>query len=350
METELEIKDLNVEFNSLGETKQVLHDISIRVCRNRKIGIIGESGSGKTQTVLSILGLIEGKPGVVSGNIQFKNRSILNSNELNCKDWKEFYENRTQQIRGHEASIIFQDAKASLIPYQTIEEQAIETWKALNGNDAVSTIVEKAALLLKEMKLSDTERVLKSYPNQLSGGECQRAYIMLALLGSPSLLIADEPTSSLDRKNADILLKMINNLCDLKDISLILISHDLRDVIENTDYVYVFFNGNVIEEFSIESYSSDNGSTTPSHPYSKFLLSMADGRLIKQLKNDPKSVPLFENGAKNNFEDKSTGCPYYNYCELRKSQSEEKQRKCMIEKPRLRTYLNENKSACWYDK
>jgi len=343
MSTKIEIKDLNVGFHSDGQTKQVLHQVSLIVPENKKIGIIGESGSGKTQTVLSILGLISGEPGVISGKIKYRDNFILDTSANSKKQWKRIYGEKTQLLRGHEISIIFQDAKASLIPYRTIEEQAIETWKDLNGNQSRLEIIENARSLLEEMNLSDPERVLRSYPNQLSGGESQRAYIMLALLGSPSLLIADEPTSSLDRENADNLLNIIKKLCSDKKISLLLISHDLRDVIEHTDQIYVLFDGHVLEQFSPKN-------RTPTHPYTKFLMSMVDGELIKELKADPDSDNSVTNLVQNGNMNEKYACPYYKFCSLSRTLSTKEQQKCKNEKPSLEMFSDNNKSACWHDK
>lgn len=330
----LTIKDLKITYKSNGSLTDVLHKISLQVKPGEAVGIVGESGSGKSQTALSVMQLIEGKPGITGGSIQFNGQTLTG-----------LPESEMEKVRGHEIGIIFQDAKASLIPYQTIKEQVLDTHKSLANGRSKQQMLDEAARLLERMNFRNPKRVLGSYPNQLSGGECQRAYIMLALLGEPKLMIADEPTSSLDPVTSFKLIDLLTEICSEKEIALILISHDLAEIVRATDYVYVFFNGHIVEEFPSEWVQ--NNLHEPLHPYSRFLFSMFKGEAFASLKqNKPGNVPIdLPREAKNGTI--TCGCIYKERCSLKKELTEGLQDKCENENPRLQPGREQGKVACW---
>lgn len=344
----LNVENLNVGYDKESGYNEIINNVSIQIRENSRVGIIGESGSGKTQIVHSILGLLNGTPGIKSGHIEFQGKQLLNSNEADEKTWRRHYANHCSKIRGNDISIIFQDARASLIPYQTIEEQIIETWGFLDLKGGKQRAIEKASLTLQILNLNGINRVLKSYPNQLSGGECQRVYIMLALLGDPDLLIADEPTSSLDDANAIKLLDHLNEICISKGISLLLISHEIDDVIRYTDTIYVLYDGHIVEAFDTSHKKSLGQEKYPFHPYTKTLLQLADEKLDYFSIEDPVTSIILDNDDGGILEKEKVGCPYYNQCGLRKSLSKDSQNKCLTKKPTLRRISTKNKAACWY--
>ena len=328
----LTIEDLRISYNGRKETVEVLHGVSLNLEQGQAIGIVGESGSGKSQTALSVMQLIEGKPGIVSGSVRFRDKDLTTFGRSELKD-----------VRGHELAIIFQDAKASLIPYLTIREQALDTYKSLAEGRTKGELIDFALELLTEMNFSDPKRVLESYPNQLSGGECQRAYVMLTLLGNPSVLVADEPTSSLDPVTSAQIIELIKKICKKLDISLILISHDLAEIARVTDYVYVFYNGYIVEEFPT-AWVRDN-LREPRHPYSRFLFSMFKGDAFRELRNgnlhENREISTVTNSGELH------GCVYSERCTLRQNLPEELQHKCETEHPDLEPGEGNGKVACW---
>ena len=249
------------------------------------------------------------------------------------------------EVRGREISIIYQDAKASLIPYMTIEDHAIETWKKLNRETPYNR--DKIETLLEELHFDDPLRVLKSYPNQLSGGECQRAYIMLALLGSPELIIADEPTSSLDPYTASKFTDLLIEISGKFNVSLILISHSLAEVMKVTEHIYVMYKGFVIEELEV---SALRNGEPPKHPYAKYLFSMATGDAFEKLRdgdNDIVGKPAKSRSGLKNTEHK--GCIYWKGCALKNQLNGELQTKCNTVNPEIGSI--KSKVACWaYEK
>ena len=328
----LDIKNLKIAYNGRGKAQQVLHGISLKVEAGHSVGIVGESGSGKSQTALSVLRLLEGKPGIIGGEINFNGLNLASLSESDM-----------QKIRGHKISIIFQDAKAALIPYMAIKEQVLDTYKSLGGGRTKKQIVEEASGLLKEMNFSDPGKVLSSYPGQLSGGECQRAYIMLSLLGHPQLLIADEPTSSLDPVTSYKLVDLLKDICDKRNIAFVLISHDLAEIVRVTDFVYVFFNGRVVEEFPT---SWIHNNTEPVHPYSRFLFSMYKGEAFAALKNG-KQISGITEAENSTDEDSQAGCIYAHRCAWKNELPDAVIEKCETVHPNLQNYRKPGRVACW---
>ncbi len=351
MSTILEINNLYLGFNNSQSYIPAIRGIKVTLKKGEKVGVIGESGSGKSQTFLSTLGLLENNPGVTAGEIIFDQVNILenipkykkaNSGipEKANKKWIRSYTNRAKRLRGKNISIIFQDAKSSLIPYKKIIDQAWDTWKKHNIANNYE-FQNTATSLLADMGINDNGKILDSYPNQLSGGEAQRAYIMLALLGNPEVLIADEPTSSLDpyssRKIIDLLVKIV----DQKGLSLIFISHRLDQILSSVNKIYVFLNGLVIEELEV----SDINDISPLHPYTIFLFKMANGNYFRKLRNDICASSI-EHIERNNY-----GCPYSNVCELKKDLDNDLQSKCNDTLPKQRLIAPGQKVACWaYEK
>lgn len=345
----LHVDNLSLSLSS-GEysPKYIVEGLSFSLEANRKLGILGESGSGKTQTVLSICGLLRPEIRISSGTINFKDKSIMRLNKQKATSQiLENYEKVTHDIRGKEISVIFQDARATLVPYQTIYQQAWETWQATSAEGLKSDKQKFGASvfnLLQELGFSDADSILNKYPVQLSGGQAQRAYIMLALIGDPDLLIADEPTSSLDPFTSSQIIELIRKLCEQKSISLIIISHDLAEIVSVTDNIMVMYSGFVVEKLNTR-YLKNGGK--PLHPYTRFLFSMATGDAFKQLRNHQQSPGTEKQDSFQEHGKQVIGCPYKYRCELKDKLSGEMQQKCERVMPELKPGNENDYVACW---
>jgi peptide/nickel transport system ATP-binding protein len=255
----LEIKDLYVHFDVYGGTLKVLDGVNFVVHGGQKVGLVGETGCGKTTTMKSILRILPVPPArIPGGEICFKGQDILKmrGNEL-------------QLVRGKAISMIFQDPTAALNPVFTVGQQ-LEAVVKHSAEQKLSTtaIRQQAVVSLKEVALPDPERLLDSYPIQLSGGMRQRVCIGMALVGSRELLIADEPGTSLDVTIQDQILRLLRTLVEEKNTSVILITHTLGVVRETTDRVYVMYAGNMVEMAA-----TDELFAKPLHPYTQGLMS-----------------------------------------------------------------------------
>lgn len=256
----LEIKNLQVHFAVYGGRLKVLDGINLAVYSGEKVGLVGETGCGKTTTMKAILRVLPMPPAKIpSGEIFFKGRDILkmSANELH-------------QVRGRGISMIFQDPTAALNPVFSVGQQleAVIGFAAIKGHKkSRKEIHQQAVASLLEVSLADPERLLRSYPIQLSGGMRQRVCIGMALATSPELLIADEPGTSLDVTIQDQVLRLLRTLVEDKDTSVILITHTLGIVRELTDRVYVMYAGNVVEVATTQKLFAQ-----PLHPYTQGLI------------------------------------------------------------------------------
>ncbi|MFB0546694.1 MAG: ABC transporter ATP-binding protein [Anaerolineae bacterium] len=254
----LEIKDLYVHFDVYGGTLKVLDGVNFTVHSGEKVGLVGETGCGKTTTMKAILRILPMPPArIPGGEIYFKGQDILKMglNELRL-------------VRGKGISMIFQDPTAALNPVFTIGQQLGAAVKySVEKQLSKKAIRQQAIASLKEVALPDPERMLDSYPIQLSGGMRQRICIAMALVVSRELLIADEPGTSLDVTIQDQILRLLHRLVAEKNVSVILITHTLGVVRETTDRVYVMYAGNMVEVAATEELFSH-----PLHPYTHGLM------------------------------------------------------------------------------
>jgi peptide/nickel transport system ATP-binding protein len=233
----------------------LLKDVSFSLNQGEILGILGESGSGKSLTSLAILGLLPSGLEVESGAIYYKGKNLLS---LSPKEWED--------IRGKEISIILQDPLTSLNPVLTIGEQIIEVLEAHLGMDKRSAW-DRAIELLSEVGIPEPELRMKSYPHQLSGGMRQRAMIAIALACDPTVLIADEPTTALDPTLQLQVLELLKELNQKRGLSIIFITHDLGVMRYIADRIVVYYKGEVIETGETEKVFSK-----PTHPYTLSLL------------------------------------------------------------------------------
>ncbi len=256
----LDIQDLSVHFKIYGGLLRVLDGVNFHVQRGEKVGLVGETGCGKTTTKKAILRILPTPPArIAGGQIRFKGLDLLRmKNE------------QIRKVRGRGISMIFQDPTAALNPVFTIGQQllpVIESSLSKEAKPSRAELRQRAIAPLKEVALADPERMLRSYPVQLSGGMRQRVCIGMALSTNPELLIADEPGTSLDVTIQDQVLRLLHDLVEKKRTSVILITHTLGIVREMADRVYVMYAGDMVEVAPTRKLFSN-----PLHPYTQGLM------------------------------------------------------------------------------
>ena len=250
----LNVKDLITRFYTYRGVVKALEGVNLTVGRREIVGLVGETGSGKTVTALSILRLIDPPGEIVDGEVTFDGRDLLKLSDEEMR-----------RVRGKEISIIFQEPTLALNPVLTVGfqlQEAIET-QNIPKEEAIKLAID----LLERVGLPDPERMFKSYPHELSGGMAQRAIIAMALAMKPKLLIADEPTSSLDVTIQAQILELIKKPVEDIGVSVLYITHDLGVAAEICDKIAVMYTGNIVEFGDIFSIFEE-----PLHPYTKGLL------------------------------------------------------------------------------
>lgn len=256
----LEIKDLHVGFGIYGGSLKVLDGVNFTVSKGEKVGLVGETGCGKTTTMKSVMRILPIPPGrITKGEIFYKGKDLL---RVNLR--------KVRGVKGRGISMIFQDPTAALNPVFTIGRQLMDVVKYSKGqgeDQSGDKIRDRAINALKDVAMPDPERILENYPIQLSGGMRQRICIAMALVTGSELLIADEPTTSLDVTIQDQVLRLLGNLVEEKGNSTILITHSLGIVREWTDRVYVMYAGSMVEAARTKELFSN-----PLHPYTQGLM------------------------------------------------------------------------------
>ena len=255
-DTILEVRDLELWFkNDYGQVK-ILNKVSFDIKRGETLGIVGESGCGKSMTSLCIMQLLNCPPAVIKGSIKLNGRELLT-----LKD------KQMQEVRGNQISMIFQEPMTSLNPVFTIGNQLAETFVRHQGMK-MKEAEKKAVELLKMVNIPEPEQRVKEYPYQLSGGMRQRVMIAMALACRPELLIADEPTTALDVTIQAQILDLMRNLQKEMGTAISFITHDLGVVSEMCDRVIVLYCGEMMEEALIDDIFEN-----PKHPYTSGLMS-----------------------------------------------------------------------------
>lgn len=258
----LEVKNLSVTFNTVKGEIRAVNNISFTVYKGETLGIVGESGSGKSVTSLAILRLIqEGIGKITSGEIIFNSPTIGRVNLLELSE-----DQMRRDIRGNDIAMIFQEPMTSLNPVFTCGEQVVETI-LLHQQVSREEAKKRAIDLFEKVRLPDPERIFRAYPHEISGGQKQRVMIAMALSCQPVLLIADEPTTALDVTVQAEVLKLIQDISNDLEMSVIFITHDLGVIAEIADRVLVMYRGNILEENDTWELFYN-----PQHPYTKGLL------------------------------------------------------------------------------
>ncbi len=281
MKTLLDIKDLNVYFRSLLQTKHILKDVSLEVNQNEILAIVGESGSGKSVTVNTIMGLL-GSTAKEAGSIKFYNKE----NPEEYTDILSLTRNEAQKIRGSEISMIFQDPLTSLNPLFKIGNQIAEAI-VIHQNMTYQAAINEAKSLLDLVRVPGGQKIIHYYPYQLSGGMRQRIMIAMALACRPKLLIADEPTTALDVTIQAQILALIKDLQKQLNMGVIFITHDMSVVAEIADRVSVMYKGEIVETGTVKELF-----LTPQHRYTQALLKAVPDLGSMHGRDIPHSFPV----------------------------------------------------------
>jgi peptide/nickel transport system ATP-binding protein len=314
----LEVRDLHTQFNTLDGVVRAVDGVSFDLARGETLGIVGESGCGKSVTALSILRLIPPETGrIAAGSIRFEGEELTTLSEEAMK-----------RLRGHRISMIFQEPMTSLNPVLTVGTQIAENVTRHMGVSKKAAR-ERACEMLDLVRIADARRRLDEYPHQLSGGMRQRVMIAMALSCDPQVLIADEPTTALD---VTIQAQILDLMLDLKEktgTAIVLITHDLGVVAETTQRVVVMYAGRKVEEAPVEALF-DN----PLHPYTRGLMA-AIPRLdtdATRLQEIPGMVPLLTRPI--------VGCAFAARCPLATD-------RCRTETPPMVDVGGGHTALCW---
>ncbi|MBO4707460.1 MAG: ABC transporter ATP-binding protein [Elusimicrobiaceae bacterium] len=286
----LEVKNLTVSIrNKNGKVYPIVRNLSYKLQEGQTLAIVGESGCGKTMQAMAIMGLLPTNISVTQGQILLQGKDIL---KLPTKE--------RHEINGKEIALVFQDALTALNPVITIRQHLFEIFKA-KTNLTLNETENKIKELLQQVDLP--QNILSSYPHQISGGQRQRVMLALALALNPKLLIADEPTTALDERTQEQILKLIKKLQKTYKMAVIFITHDLLLAKEIADRIFVLYYGTKIEESSSKELFSN-----PLHPYTY--------GLFKSIitKDTPKGVPLFEIYGSVKKGGRFYGCPFKDRC------------------------------------
>ncbi len=251
----LEVNNLQTHFPTRAGLVRAVDGVSFYIDKGELLGLVGESGCGKSVTALSIMRLIAPPGKIVGGEISFDGRNLLKLSDSEMR-----------AIRGDDIAMIFQDPMTSLNPVFTVGEQIAEALR-LHRKLSRKAAREGAIEAMREVSIPDPARRIKDYPHQLSGGMRQRVMIAMALACDPKLLIADEPTTALDVTIQAQILELLNELRKNRELAVLLITHDLGVVAEVADRVAVMYTGRIVEESPVEELFA-----RPRHPYTEGLL------------------------------------------------------------------------------
>jgi peptide/nickel transport system ATP-binding protein len=316
----LEVRGLGVEFQTRGGTAHVLEDIQLHIQRGETLGLVGESGCGKSITALALMRLIPQPPGrITSGQILFDGQDLLQLPEAQMR-----------RVRGNRISMIFQEPMTSLNPAYSVGDQITESVRlhqGLNAKDGLARAVE----MLEAVGIPDALRRVHEYPHQFSGGMRQRVMIAMALACQPDLLIADEPTTALDVTVQAQIFDLIRDLRERSGTAVLLITHDMGAVAEMTDRVAVMYAGRMVEEGPTDVVLSN-----PCHPYTQGLIACAPGRSPqshgKPLQEIPGTVP--------SLLERKGGCTFADRCS-------EAQPRCRTSLPPSTWVQSGHRVMCW---
>ena len=312
----LDVEGLSTAFKTDVGNIRAVDNVSFTLEKGKVLGIVGESGCGKTVTSLSILKLLPNNALIENGTVLFNGDNLI-----------DFSQDKMRLIRGNKIALIPQDPLTSLNPVYTIGDQICEVIM-LHQNVPKSLADKRAIEALKQVKIPDPERILTNYPHELSGGMRQRVIIAMALSCKPNLLIADEPTTALDVTVQAQILDLVRGIQKEAGMSLMLITHDLGVVAEMCHDVVVMYAGKIVEYADVNSIYED-----PMHPYTQGLLKSlpsVDKERLDQIEGQPPSIMRLPKGC---------------YFEPRCSK---KMAKCSTESPSLQKLSDGRKVRCLF--
>jgi dipeptide transport system ATP-binding protein len=294
----LEVQNLNIEFKSESQESKIhaIKNLSFNIAPGEMLGVVGESGSGKSITNLAIMDLLGSNAIVTADKCLYKNELEL----INIPDRSV----SMKKIRGREIAMIFQDPMTALNPFLSVEFQIVETILAhtdLTKNDAKNKAIE----LLTTVGIPSPKDRLKAYPFELSGGMAQRVMIAMSLSSSPSLLIADEPTTALDVTIQKQILSLLKQLQEKQNMAIVLVTHDLGLVSEYSDRIQVMYAGEMVESGTTQELL-----TKPTHPYTEALLQSRPSTKLNA-KTPLPTIP----GIVPSFLERPNGCQFHPRCQ-----------------------------------
>ncbi|OWU82979.1 hypothetical protein ATO6_21245 [Oceanicola sp. 22II-s10i] len=312
-ETVLDVRNLRVEFPTRRGTLTAVDDISLTIAKGEILGVVGESGAGKSMTGMAILGLLEPPGRIASGEIWLSGDRIDNLSET-----------QMQAVRGRRIGAIFQDPLTSLNPLFRVGDQLVETIR-LHTQLSKSAARQRAIELMREVGIPAVEERIDNYPHQFSGGMRQRIVIALALCAEPELIIADEPTTALDVSIQAQITALLKRLCRERGTAVMLVTHDMGVIAETADRVAVMYAGRLAELGAVEDVVR-----RPQHPYTTGLMGS-----IPSLRRDEAELQMIP-GAMPRLGAIPEGCAFNPRCAFAGP-------KCRRDTPRI----HGNGAACW---
>lgn len=295
----LSVQNLSTQFHVNQDIYQSSNDVSFEIQEGECLGLIGESGSGKSVTALSVTSLVASPPGVIKkGSVNYKNQNLL------ALPYEEL-----RSIRGNKISYIFQDPLTTLHPLHTIGDQLLEALNAHDSKLSASESISKSKELLKSVQIPNPDNVWDVYPHQLSGGMRQRVCIAMALINDPELIIADEPTTALDVTVQAQILNILNSLRKERKLSILFISHDFGVISQLCDRVIVMYAGSIVEEGPVKNIMQQ-----AAHPYTSELI-----KCVPQLGNKEHALHSIP-GNPPSLNQLPEGCAFANRCQYKQDQ------------------------------
>ena len=295
----LSVQNLSTQFHVNQDVYHSSNDVSFEIQSGECLGLIGESGSGKSVTALSVTSLVASPPGVIKkGSVNYKNENLLALP----------YE-KLRSIRGNKISYIFQDPLTTLHPLHTIGDQLLEALQAHDSKLSISESISKSKDLLKSVQIPNPDNVWDVYPHQLSGGMRQRVCIAMALINNPELIIADEPTTALDVTVQAQILNILNSLRKERKLSILFISHDFGVISQLCDRVIVMYAGSIVEEGPVKNIMQQ-----AAHPYTSELI-----KCVPQLGNKEHALHSIP-GNPPSLNQLPEGCAFANRCQYKQDQ------------------------------
>jgi peptide/nickel transport system permease protein len=295
----LSVQNLSTQFHVNQDVYQSSNDVSFEIQEGECLGLIGESGSGKSVTALSVTSLVASPPGVIKkGSVNYKNQNLL------ALPYEEL-----RSIRGNKISYIFQDPLTTLHPLHTIGDQLLEALQAHDSKLSSSESISKSKNLLKSVQIPNPDNVWDVYPHQLSGGMRQRVCIAMALINDPELIIADEPTTALDVTVQAQILNILNSLRKERKLSILFISHDFGVISQLCNRVIVMYAGSIVEEGPVKNIMQQ-----AAHPYTSELI-----KCVPQLGNKEHALHSIP-GNPPSLNELPEGCAFANRCRYKQDQ------------------------------